>query len=207
MVAKTLPTDVCIFGCFGWLPFAAVHSAEFQFDYRMKWWSMFHPLSHLRKNSFVLHWNNTLNRWRIVVFDQLRANTAPTLNTALSLKNIHAKWWITAFWYLQHLCYLTQLQFAIGQNEFVVFFAIFLDNCQICATWTFSIICVCIITFKVCIPPLNCCFRQSRDLNNTYQAIVLLEQYFFPLESNALSTLKIQIFPLFWKFLSVASLK
>ena len=29
----------------------------------------------------------------------------------------------TAFWYLQLLCYLTQLQFMIGQNEFVeVFF-------------------------------------------------------------------------------------
>ena len=43
--------------------------------------------------------------------------------------------------------------------------------------------------------------------NNTYQAIVLLEQYFFPSESNALSTYEIQIFPLFWKLATVASLK
>ena len=27
----------------------------------------------------------------------------------------------TAFWYLQLLCYLTQLQFTIGQSEFVDF--------------------------------------------------------------------------------------
>ena len=43
--------------------------------------------------------------------------------------------------------------------------------------------------------------------NNTYQAIALLEQYFFPLESNALSTCEVQSFPLFWKFATVASLK
>ena len=43
--------------------------------------------------------------------------------------------------------------------------------------------------------------------NNTYQAIDLLEQYFFTSESNAGSTHEIQIFPLFWKFATVASLK
>ena len=40
--------------------------------------------------------------------------------------------------------------------------------------------------------------------NNTYQAIALLEQYSFLSESNALLTYKIQIFPLFWKFATVA---
>ena len=43
--------------------------------------------------------------------------------------------------------------------------------------------------------------------NNTYQAIALLELYFSPSESNVLSTHKIQIFPLFWKFATVDSLK
>ena len=43
--------------------------------------------------------------------------------------------------------------------------------------------------------------------NNTYQAIDLFEQYFFLWESNALSTQEIQIFALFWKFATVASLK
>ena len=43
--------------------------------------------------------------------------------------------------------------------------------------------------------------------NNTYQALAFLELYFFLSEGNALSTHKIQIFPLFWKFATVASLK
>ena len=47
----------------------------------------------------------------------------------------------------------------------------------------------------------------EQNPNNTYQAIALCQQYFFPSESNALSTLKIQIFPFFWKFAIVALLK
>ena len=47
----------------------------------------------------------------------------------------------------------------------------------------------------------------EKSPNNTHQAITLLERYFFPSESIALSTHKIQIFPLFWKFATVASLK
>ena len=43
--------------------------------------------------------------------------------------------------------------------------------------------------------------------NNTYQAIVILEQYLFRSESYALLTLKIQMFSLFWKFATNASLK
>ena len=47
----------------------------------------------------------------------------------------------------------------------------------------------------------------EQSLNNTNQAIALLEQYFLPSESNALSTHEIQIFLLFCKFATVASLK
>ena len=39
MEAKTLPTDVCIFGHFGWLSPVAVHSPDCQFDSRVKWWN------------------------------------------------------------------------------------------------------------------------------------------------------------------------
>ena len=56
-----------------------------------------------------------------------------------------------AFWYLQLLCYLTQLQFTIDQKEFVEFFGVFRDNYQIWATWAFSIIYVLKSTFKVSI--------------------------------------------------------
>ena len=67
-----------------------------------------------------------------------------------------------AFWYLQLLCYLTQLQFTIWQNKFVEFLVFSRDNCRIWTTWAFSIICVCVTTFKVRILPLNHCFRWSR---------------------------------------------
>ena len=46
-----------------------------------------------------------------------------------------------------------------SQNEFVEFFGVFWDNCQIWVTWVFSIICVYMTAFKVSIPPLNCCFQ------------------------------------------------
>ena len=38
--------------------------------------------------------NNALNCQCIVVFDRLWANAVSTLNTAFSLTNVHAKWWI-----------------------------------------------------------------------------------------------------------------
>ena len=126
---------------------------------------IFHLLSHIyAKTPFCCVEtvaNNALNRWRVVVFDQLWANAAPTLNTKFLLTNFIQKVEFTAFWYLQLLCYLTQFQFTIGQKEFVEFFSVFPDNCQILATEAFSIICVCTTTFKVRIPPLNHCFWRS----------------------------------------------
>ena len=67
-----------------------------------------------------------------------------------------------AFWYLQLLCNLMQLQFTIGQNEFVEFLGVYWHNCWIWVTWAFNIICVCMNVLKVSIPPLNHCFQQSR---------------------------------------------
>ena len=59
---------------------------------------MFHPLSHIyAKTSFCcveVVANNALNRQSVIVFDQLWADVAPTLNTAFSGTNVHAKWWI-----------------------------------------------------------------------------------------------------------------
>ena len=98
--AKTLPADVCVFGRFGRLSPAAVLSADWLFDSRLKWW--FHVSSivtYLPKNTFCCIEtvaNNALNRRRAVIFYWLWANAAPalTLNTAFSLRNAHAKWWI-----------------------------------------------------------------------------------------------------------------
>ena len=158
MEAKTLPADVCVFGCFGRLSSAAVHSVDNQFYSGRKWSIHFSSIvPYLRKNSFVLRWNSCKQR-----SDGLWANAAPTF--------IHLSHWqmfiqnsdYTTFWYLQFLYYLTQLQFTIEQNEFVEFFGVFQDNCRIWVTWAFTIICVCTTAFKVSIPPLHHCFRWSR---------------------------------------------
>ena len=69
-------------------------------DLTLEWsgGSMFHLLSHIcAKTPFrcvKTVANNALIRRRDVVFDQLWANAAPTLNTAFSLTNVCAKWWI-----------------------------------------------------------------------------------------------------------------
>ena len=56
---KTLPSDMCIFGRFGRLSSAAVHSADCRFDSRVKWWiHVLFIVTYLRKNSFLLRWNN-----------------------------------------------------------------------------------------------------------------------------------------------------
>ena len=85
--------------------------------------SMFHLLSHIyAKIPFCCVEtvaNNALNCWRVVVFVfVLWASMVPTLNAAFSLTNVHVKWWIHCLLISQLLCYLTQLQFMIGQNEF-----------------------------------------------------------------------------------------
>ena len=83
-----------------------------------------------------------------------------------------------AFWYLQLLCYLTQLQFTTGQNAFVEFFDVFRDNCRIWATWTLSIICVCTSAFKVSIQPLMHSFRRSRVWITLIKPLLYLKSIF-----------------------------
>ena len=98
METKTLPADVCVFGHFGRLSLAAVHSAHCQFDSGVKWW--IHVLSiitYLHKNSFLLCWNSCKQcseSSMCCCFYWLWVNMAPTFNTAFSLTNVHAKWWI-----------------------------------------------------------------------------------------------------------------
>ena len=151
-------------------------------DLTLEWsgGSMFHSLSHIyAKNSVCCIntvANNTLNHQHVVVFDWLWANVALTFNTAFSLTNVHAKWWIYCF--LQLLCYLTQLQFMIGQKEFVEIFGVFQYNCRIWATWVFSIIFVSMTAFQVYIPLLNHCFRQSRIQITLNKPLLCLKSIF-----------------------------
>ena len=58
MEAKTLPTDFCIFGHFGWLSPAAVHSFDCRLDSGVKWWIHVSSIvTYLYKN-FLLRWNS-----------------------------------------------------------------------------------------------------------------------------------------------------
>ena len=69
-----------------------------RFDSRVKWW--IHVSSIVPITQKLLFYcaetvaNNDLNCRCVVVFDRLGASVVPTLNTAFSLTNVHAKWWI-----------------------------------------------------------------------------------------------------------------
>ena len=127
--AKTLPADVGVFGHFGRLSLAAVHLVDCWFDSGVKWW--IHVLfTYSCKISFLLHWKSCKQHSESLIRFWLQ--TQHPLWTQLS----HWQMFMqngeyTAFWYLQLLCYFTQLQFTIGQNRFVEFFGVFRDNCQI----------------------------------------------------------------------------
>ena len=107
----------------------------------------------------------TLNCWHI--FDRLWANVVATLNTAFSLTNVHAKCWIHCLPISSTplLSYTTSI--FNRPNEFVEFFGVFQDNCQIWATRVFSIICVWL------------CLKSAYHLL-TVVFDDLLEQYFSP---------------------------
>ena len=111
-------------GCFGWLSPAAVHSADCQFDSGVKWWIHVSTIvTYLCKNSFLLCWKKTLWIVNVLLFLINCEQTQHPLWTKLSYWQMfmqNGKY--TVSWYLQLLCYLMQLQFTIGQNEFVEFF-------------------------------------------------------------------------------------
>ena len=169
---------------------------------------MFHPLPHIYAKTFccietVAH--NTLNRQHFV-FDWLWANAVSTLGTAFSLTNIHAKWWIHCLLISSTPLLSHATPIYNRPKRICDIFGVFRDNCWIWATWVFSSICVCMTAFTVSISLLNHCFQQSRVWITLIKPLLCLNSIFFPSESNALSTLEIQVFPLFWKFATVASL-
>ena len=126
--------------------------------------SMFHPLSHIyAKTPFCCIEtvaNNTMNH--PYVFDRLQANAAPTLNTAFSLTNVHAKWWIHCL-LISSISLLSHTTSIYDWPKQVCgVFGVFRYNCWIWVTWVFSIICVCTTVFRVSIPPCNHRFWWSR---------------------------------------------
>ena len=128
--------------------------------------SMFHPLLHIYATTplccIKTVANKALNCWCVVVFHQLWANAAPTLNTAFSLTNVHEKCSIHCL-RISSTPLLSPTMSIYNQPKQVRgVFGVFQDNCWIWVTWAFSIISVLTTTFKVSILPLNHCFQQSR---------------------------------------------
>ena len=142
-------------------------STQLTGDLTLEWsgGSMFYPLSHIyAKTPFccvqpVL--NNALNRRRVVVFDRLWANAAPTLNIAFSLTNCSCK-------IVNTLPSDIFNSSAISRN--------FNLRSAKTSLWSFLVFSG---TFKVSIPPLNRCFRRSRVLIILMKPLLCLSSIFF----------------------------
>ena len=93
------PSLVTLDGFYAWL------STHLTADLPPEWnsWSMFHQLSHIyAKTPFCCVEavaNNALNRRRVVIFDQMWANAAPTWKTVFSPNSIYnrPKWILWSF--------------------------------------------------------------------------------------------------------------
>ena len=159
---------------------------------------MFYPLSHIYvKTPFrcvETAANNSLNRRHVVVFDQLWANAAPTLNTTFSLTNFHPKWWIhrlpiSSIRLLSHatsiyhrpkrvcFCFVC-VCVCVCVCMCVCVCVVFQDNCRIWTTLAFSIICKCTTAFRVSIPLLNRCFRRNRVRITLIKPLLCLNSIF-----------------------------
>ena len=188
MEAKTLPADICVLGHFWWLSPAAVHLADWWFDSGMKWWIHISSIvTYLHNNSFSL-------QTMLWIIDALLflINCEPPQLSHWQMFMQNGEY--TTFWYLQLFCYLMQLQFTISQMSlwrFLVFSRTIAKFGHPECSASF------VTAFKVSLPPLNCCFRRSWVWIKLIKVLLCLNSIFFPPESNALSTHKIQIFPLF----------
>ena len=193
--ARTLPADVFVFGHLGRLSPAAVHSAD-------RFGSMFPPLSHIyRKIPFCCVEtvaNNALNRRNVDVFDWLWPNTAPTLNTAFLLTNVHAKWWLDCQLISSTILLSHATSIYDRPKRVCGVFWCFPGELPNLGDWTFSYVYVCTTSFKVSIISLELSFWRSRVRITIIKPLLCLN-IFFPTGIIAFSTHEIKIFPLFWK--------
>ena len=120
----------------------------------------------------------TLNHQRVAVFDRLRANVTPTLNTTFPLTNIHAKWWIHCLLIFSTLLLSHATSIYNQPKKVWGFFGVFKDKCRVWVTWAFSFICVCTTAFKVSIPSLNHCVQWSRVQITLIKPLLCLNSIF-----------------------------
>ena len=177
-----MPADVCLFGYFWRCSPAAVHLPDCPFDFAVKW--LVHVSSIVRylcKNSFWFCWYRCKQRFEssTVVFDQLWANTVPTLKSAFSSTNVHAKWWIH-YLLISSTPLLSQaISIYNRPKRCLRIFCIFRDNCLIWATLALSLICVSPTAFKVSAPPLNRCFWENQVRITLIKPMLCLNNIFY----------------------------
>ena len=208
MEAQNLPDDVYIFSHFGRLSPAAVPSANCWFGFRVKWWIHISSIvRYLYKNFFLSCWNSCKQHselsihcfWLTVSKCNNHFEPSFLINKCKMVNILPSDIFNSSAISLY-------FQFIFSQNEF----GDFLLFSGTSAEFWWHELSTSFMSVRLCIKSAYHLFTivyKEQSLNKTYQAIPFIEQYFFPSESNALSTTKIQISPLFWKFVTVASLK
>ena len=155
---QSLACWFCVFGRFGRLSPAAVHSADWWFDSRVKWW--IHVLSivtYFRQTFFALKQLQTtlwivevllflIDFWshfeRSFLIEKLSCKIVNTLSS--DIFNSSAIW----------------CNFNLRSAK--KFRWVFWRFPRIWITWIFSIFCVCTSAHEVSIPPLNYCIKRNR---------------------------------------------
>ena len=188
MEAKTLPTDVCIFGCFGQLSLAAIHLADRWFVFRVKWWIHISSIvTYLNKNFFLLCWNSCKHSESSAHWFWLIVNKCDThFEHSFLIDKCSCKMVITQpsdILNYSAISYNFNLQSAKTSLEF---FGVFQDKYRIWASWVSCIICVSSTVFKVNIPPLKCCFQQSRVRITLIKPLLCLNSIFPPHQKTML---------------------
>ena len=190
MEAKTLPCDVCVFDCFGWLSHVAVHSDDCQFDSRVKWWIRVSSIvTYSHKNSFWLCWNRCKQcseSWTPCYFWSTVSKRGTHFEHSFLIDKCSCKMVnILPSDIFNSSAISHNFNLLLAKTSLWSIFGVFQDNWQIWASWTFSIIFVCMTVFKVSIPPLNHCFWQSRVQITLIKPLLCLNSI-FPIQKGML---------------------
>ena len=168
MEAKILLADVCVFGHFGWLSPAAVHSPDSRFDPGVKW--RIHGSSivtYLCKKLFLLHWNSC----------KQCSESLMCCCFWLTVTNVHAKWWIHCL-LISSTPLLSHATSIYDRPKWVCgVFLLFSGTTSEFGQTQCSASCVCTTVFKVSIPPLNR-FWRSRVRVTLINLLLCLDSFF-----------------------------
>ena len=183
MEAKTLSADVCVFGHFGQLSLAAIHSADCRFDSRVKWWIHVSSIvMYLCKNFFLLSWNSSKQHSESLMhfcFWSTVSKRSTHFEDSFLIDKCSCKMVNTlSFDMFNSSAISCNFNLQSTKTNLWSFFGVFWDNYQIWASWVFSMICVCTTAFKDSTKPLNHCFQCSRVRITLIKPLLCLDQIF-----------------------------